>query len=152
MIMSTKRAFLVAAAAALLTMPTMAAAPGTIKARQDNFKAMGRSMKMIGDELKKDAPAFAVIRREAAALEKAGARIGKYFPKGSGPEAGVKTEALPAIWQKPADFRAATANLNHATKGLRTAAAGTDASKVRTAVGATFGTCKACHEKFRLDD
>lgn len=150
--MSASRFYLIAAAAALLAVPTVAAAPGTIKARQDNFKAMGRSMKMIGDELKKDAPAFAVIRREAAALEKAGARIGKYFPKGSGPEAGVKTEALPAIWAKPAEFSAAAANLNRAAKGLRTAAAGTDAGKVRAAMGATFGACKACHEKFRLDD
>ncbi len=149
--MTKARFAAITVAAALLAVPTIAAAPDTIKARQDNFKAMGRSMKLISDELKKDAPAFAVIRREAAALERAGKRIPGFFPRGTGPEAGVKTEALPAIWQKPADFRAAATKLNGATKGLRTAAAGTDAAKVRAALGATGGTCKGCHDQFRLD-
>lgn len=151
--MSLFRPTLIAAAAALLALPSVAATPGaTIKARQDNFKAMGRAMKSIGDELKKDAPAFGVIRREAAALEKAGSRVGRFFPKGTGPEAGVKTDALPAIWAKPGEFTAAATGLNRATKALRAAAAGSDAAKVRAAMGATFGACKACHEKFRLDD
>lgn len=151
--MSLIRPTMIFAAAALLALPTVAATPSaTIKARQDNFKAMGRSMKLIGDELKKDAPAFATIRREAAALEKAGARVGRFFPKGTGPEAGVKTEALPVIWAKPREFSAAAAGLNRATKGLRTAAAGTDPGKIRAAMGATGAACKACHEQFRLDD
>lgn len=139
-------------AAAMVAAPSIAAAPDTIKARQDNFKSMARSVKLISDELKKDAPAFAVIRQQAAALEKKGARVARFFPQGTGPEAGVKTGALPAIWQQPTEFRTAAAGLNRATKGLRTAAAGTDVAIVRAAVGTTVGACKACHEKFRLDD
>lgn len=150
--MSAIRLLAIFAAAATLAVPTIAAAPDTIKARQDNFKAMGRSMKLIGVELKKETPAFVAIRREAAALEKAGARVARFFPKGTGPEAGVKTAALPAIWQKPPEFTTAAAGLNRATKGLRTAAAGTDVAKIRAAMGATVGACKACHEKFRRDD
>lgn len=150
--MTISRYAALALAAAMLAAPSIAAAPDTIKARQDNFKAMGRSMKMIGDELRKDTPAFAAIRRETAALEKAGARVARFFPKGTGPETGVETDALPVIWQKPAEFSAAAAGLNRATKGLRAAAAGTDVAKVRAAMGATAGACKACHEKFRLDD
>lgn len=149
--MSAIRLLAMFAAAATLAVPTIAAAPGTIKARQDNFKAMARSMKMIADELKKDTPVFAVIRREAAALDKKGARVGRFFPKGTGPEAGVKTDALPAIWQMPAEFRSAAAGLTKATKGLRAAAASTEVAKVRAAMGATAGACKACHERFRLD-
>lgn len=139
-------------AAAMVAAPSIAAAPDTIKARQDNFKSMARSVKLISDELKKDAPAFAVIRQQAAALEKKGARVARFFPQGTGPEAGVKTGALPAIWQKPTEFSAAAAGLNRATKGLRTAAAGTDVAKVRAAFGATGGACKTCHESFRRDE
>jgi len=140
------------AAAASLAVPSIAAAPDTVKARQDNFKSMGRSMKLISDELRKDAPGFAIVRREAAALERAGARIGRLFPKGTGAEAGVKTGARAAIWSQPAGFRTAAVNLNTATKGLRAAAAGTDVGRIRAALGATGGTCKGCHDKFRVPD
>ena len=127
--MSAIRMLGIFAAAALLTVPTIAAAPDTIKARQTNFKAMGRSMKMISDELKKDTPSYAIIRRESLALERAGARVGGFFPKGTGAEAGVKTGARAAIWAKPADFRTAAANLNKATRNLRLVTAGTDVRK-----------------------
>lgn len=150
--MSAIRKIALFAAAATLAVPTIAAAPDTIKARQANFKSMAESVKLIFGELKKDAPAFAAIRQEAAALEKKGARVARFFPKGTGPEAGVKTGALPAIWQQPAEFRTAATGLNRATKALRAAAAGTDVAKVRAAVGTTVGACKACHEKFRLED
>ncbi|NJS14604.1 MAG: cytochrome c [Sphingopyxis sp.] len=150
--MSAVRLFAMLAAAATLAVPSIAAAPGTIKARQDNFKAMARSMKLISDETRKDAPSFALIRREAAALERAGARVARFFPKGTGAEAGVKTGARSAIWQRPAEFRTAATNLNNAAKGLRTAAAGTDVGRVRAALGATGGTCKGCHDQFRVPD
>ncbi|MBA4748937.1 MAG: cytochrome c [Sphingopyxis sp.] len=149
--MTTARFAAFAYAAIMLAVPSIAAAPDTIKARQDNFKAMGRSMKLISDELKKDAPVFATVRREAAALERAGKRIPGFFPRGTGAAAGVNTDALPAIWQKPADFRTAATKLNGATKALRTAAAGTDAARIRAALGATGATCKGCHDQFRLD-
>lgn len=149
--MSATRFALISAAAFALAMPSIAAAPGAIKTRQDNFKAMGRSMKAISDELKKDTPAFATIRSEAAALERASKRVAGLFPRGSGPAAGVKTEALPSIWEKPAEFRAAAAKLTGATKALRAAAAGTDPAKVRGALGATGASCKGCHDQFRLD-
>lgn len=150
--MSVLRLCAMLAAAATLAVPTIAAAPDTIKARQDNFKAMVRSMKMISDETRKDAPSFAAIRREAAALERAGARVGRFFPKGTGPDAGVKTRALAVIWDEPAEFRAAAANLNGATKRLRAAAAGKDIGRVRAALGATGGACKACHDTYRVPD
>ena len=139
-------------AAAMLTVPTIAAAPDTIKARQANFKAMGKSMKLISDELKKDMPSYAVIRRESLTLERAGARVSGFFPKGTGAEAGVKTGARGIIWTKPADFRTAAANLNSATRNLRLVTAGTDVGKIRAALGATGGTCKACHDQFRVPD
>jgi cytochrome c556 len=150
--MTVIRTIAIVAAAATLAMPSVAAAPDTIKARQANFKAMARSMKMISDELRKDAPAFAVVRREAAALDRAAARVGRYFPRGTGAEAGVKTGARAAIWAQPAAFQGAATKLTGATKGLRAAAAGTDPARIRAALGATGATCKGCHDQFRVPD
>lgn len=150
--MSAIRLLAMFAAAATLAVPTIAAAPDTIKTRQDNFKAMARSMKLIGDELRKDAPAFAIIRREAAALERAGGRVGRFFPKGTGAEAGVKTRARAAIWAQSAEFRAATVNSNSAIKGLRAAAAGTDLGRIRAALRSAGGACAACHDRFRVPE
>ncbi len=153
--MQTTRTAILAAAAALTVVPVAAATPAGTKAateaRQAAFKSFGRSMKTISDEVRKPSPDMALIAAEAAKLEKAGPRIPRWFPRGSGPESGLKTEALPAIWAKPAEFRGAAGKFTAAAKGLRAAAAAKDAARVRAALGATGGTCKACHEGFRLD-
>ncbi len=144
------RSCLLLAGSLALAVPVAASAPDTIKSRQDNFKSMGRSMKMISDEVRKSKPDFAVIRREAARLERASGRIPRLFPAGTGPEAGVTTEALPVIWTNAAGFRAASGKLTTATKGLRAAAASNDVGRVRAALGGTGGACKECHDTYRL--
>lgn len=128
----------------------IAAGPNpAFKLRHDNFEAMGRAMKGIGDELKKPAPNVALIQKNAGTLAAAAPRVKGYFPKGTGPEAGIKTEALPAIWQRPADFSAAADRLVGATKNLQMAAATGDLAKIQPAVGAVGQSCKGCHDTFR---
>lgn len=142
-----------AAALAVIVLPaTVAVAAGpnpVFKLRHDNFEAMGRAMKGIGNELKKPAPNVAAIQKNAGTLAAASTRVKGYFPKGTGPEAGVKTEALPAIWQRPADFGAAADRLVVATKNLQMAAATGDLAKIQPAVGAVGQSCKGCHDNFR---
>ena len=131
-------------------MVATAAAPNpAFKARHDNFEAMGRAMKGTFDEFKKPAPDLAAIRANAAVLAKAAPKVKGYFPKGTGPEAGVKTEALPAIWEKPADFAAAADRLVGATKALQAAAATGDLGQIKAAAGGVGGACKNCHDTFR---
>ena len=90
----------------------VAASPAkTIETREANFKVMGKAMKGMFDQFKTPAPDMAVIKASAAALSQAAPKVAGHFPKGSGPESGVKTHALPAIWEKPADFKAAVAKL-----------------------------------------
>jgi len=73
---------------------------------------------------------------------------GQWFPKGSGPEAG-KTAALPEIWTKPEDFKAAQKAFSDATPKLLAAANSGDIEAVRTNFAAVGKTCKGCHEPFR---
>ena len=74
------------------------------------------------------------------------------FPKGSGPEGGVKTYALPAIWQKNDDFvKLGIAAQAETAKPAQVAAArNTEALKAQTL--ATGKACKAYHDNYRSPD
>lgn len=141
---------LAAPAASGTVVSAIAATPAeTVAARQANFKQLGRAMKAIGEELKKPAPDLGVIRASAQSLNQAAGHVGHGFPRGSGPESGVKTEALAAIWQRPADFQGATRNLVTKAGDLRAAATSGDLNRIRTAFPAVGGACKGCHDNFR---
>jgi cytochrome c556 len=148
---------LVATAAAIATLTagvaTMAAAPAkVIGERQANFKTIGKSFKGMLDETRKPAPDINVYRVNADALAKASTKIAGHFPKGSGPEAGVKTAALPAIWQKSADFKAAAAKLVQASAKLNAAAKSGNLDATKAALMAVGPTCKGCHDPFKAKD
>lgn len=138
----------------LLAIPaiTVAAVPDIIKARQANFKKMGAANKAIGEELKKSAPSVAIILTSAKNLNVAGNAVFKSFPRGSGAEAGVKTAALPAIWQKPDEFKAASGKFLAAAAKLKSAAESGDLVKIKAAAGGLGPTCKGCHDQFRHKD
>lgn len=144
---------LIASAALVLGLSALAAgaaAPAqTIQARVANFKTMGKSMKAIGDQLRTPAPDFGVIKANAKIISDASTKVGGYFPRGTGPESGVKTGALPAIWAKPADFKAAAARLVAATKQLNGAA---NLDQAKAALPQVGGACKNCHDNFRAKD
>ena len=74
-----------------------AAAPDVIKERQQGLKDMGAAFKTVRDELTggKDA---AKIKAASATIAKTANSMDKWFPAGSGSEAGVKTAAKPEIW------------------------------------------------------
>lgn len=131
----------------------VAASPAqTIQVRVANFKTMGKSMKAIGDQFRAPAPDMAAIKANANIIAGAAPKVGGYFPRGTGPESGVKTEALPAIWAKPADFRAAAAKLVNATRQLQAAANAGNIDQVKAEMGAVGGACKGCHDSFRAKD
>src|SRR5579872_2392435 len=76
-----------------------------IKPRQDKLRDMGGALKAIDDELKKHSVDWDnVVLPNVQTLKDRSGYLLKWFPKGSGPESGVKTYALPAIWQKNDNF------------------------------------------------
>jgi len=137
---------------AALTVPSLVEAAGpspVFKLRHDNFEAMGKAMKGTFDEFKKPTADVTAIQANANALAAAAVKVKGYFPKGTGPEAGEKTAALPAIWERPADFSAAADRLVGAAKGFQLAAASGDLAKIKPAAGAVGASCKNCHDSFR---
>ena len=124
-----------------------------IKPRQDKLRDMGGALKAITDELKKPKVDWDnVIIPNTQTIKDRSAYLLNWFPKGSGPEAGVKTYALPAIWQKQDDFtKIGKAAQAEAIKLDQVAnSRNLDALK---AEAVTMGkACKACHDDYRSKD
>lgn len=140
-----------ASLSAALAAPAIAQTPiEAMKLRHDKFESFGAAMKKISDSLRSGKPDAAMIGERAAYLAGEGPSITSWFPKGSGPESGRKTEALPAIWMQPAEFASRADAFTKAAKGLQAAAATGDAAAMGQATQTLGGTCKGCHDNFRL--
>jgi cytochrome c556 len=121
-----------------------------IETRQTNLKDMGAAFKTISDETKKGSPDMAAITGAAERVKAHATEIGNWFPAGTGPEAGIKTEALAKIWEDRATFDAAVIKLQDEAGKLQAAAASGDAAAVKAQFPATGGACKNCHDTFRM--
>jgi cytochrome c556 len=73
----------------------------------------------------------------------------RLFPVGSGPTAGVPTDALPNIWTDRATFDGQMAKLITESGKLVGVVNGGNADAIRAQTKATGGTCAACPSQFR---
>jgi cytochrome c556 len=138
---------LMALAVALPGVVAGAAAAGPIEDRQAIMKGNGRDTKLGGDMLKGAAPFDAATANKILANYAAAAKaFPTHFPAGS--DKG-DTEAAPAIWAKPADWKAATAKFQ-ADTAAAAALKPTDAAGFGKAFGMVTANCKSCHEAFRI--
>ncbi|MFO1248752.1 MAG: cytochrome c [Alphaproteobacteria bacterium] len=146
----TVAALLVASATAAIADAPPAA---QIKPRQDKLRDMGGALKAITDEIKKGRIDWdnAVIPN-AQTVKDRSVYILNWFPKGSGPEAHVKTYALPAIWQKQDDFTRLGKQLQADSVKLQQVANAKDEAGLKAQVQAIGKTCKACHDSYRSPD
>ncbi|MGB5485554.1 c-type cytochrome [Parasphingorhabdus sp.] len=123
-----------------------------IEARQGQLKKIGKAFKAISDQLKASSPDLALIQSAAAIVPKEAAGMADWFPEGTGPEAGIETDALPIIWDNKTDFNDKVTAMQDAAAKLDTIAQGGDVAAIGAAFKTTGGACKACHDKYRLDD
>ena len=123
-----------------------------IEARQAQLKKMGKAFKAISDQLKAGSADLAQIQAAASVVPKESADMTDWFPAGTGPESGIKTEALPIIWEDKADFNEKVIAMQDAAAKLDMIAQSGDVAAIGAAFQTTGGTCKACHDKYRLDD
>ncbi|MCL9999298.1 MAG: cytochrome c [Erythrobacter sp.] len=126
--------------------------PPIIKEREENFEAIGAAFKAIRGQLDADAPDFALIAAKATDINTRAQAIPNHFPASTSTADGFKTEALPAIWEKPEEFKAAAQKLVDESAKLVSLAPGGDKAAVAAQAMAMGGACKGCHDKFRLDD
>ena len=124
-----------------------------IKPRQDKLRDMGGALKAITDEIKKGRIDWdnAAIPNAQTVKDRSGYLL-NWFPKGSGPEAHVKTYALPAVWQKPDEFTKLGKQLQADAAKLQQVTNAKDEAGLKAQVQVIGKTCKACHDTYRSPD
>lgn len=145
--------FVLAAAAmlaggALLGGPALAGGADQVRARVAGFRALGAAYKSVNDSLRTQD--IAKIRQGAVQIGGAARNLQSWFPRGSGPQPGVKTAAKAEIWAKPAEFRAAADAFSRQAQAFQRVAAGNDINAIRSASRALGATCKGCHDQFKV--
>jgi cytochrome c556 len=120
------------------------------KARHEHYEKLGEAFKTVRDN-SRGTPNFAVLEKAAAEIQQATENQARWFPKGTGPEAG-KTRALPEIWSKPDDFSAAQKMFADRAPALTAAVKSKDAEAVGKAFRELGGACKNCHDNFRAPE
>ena len=146
--------FVIAAAlAGVLGLGTLASAQQSPQAvndsRQNAMKSIGAEMKAIGDGSKAGSLTKDEAVTRAKKLNDLANQLNSWFPAGSGPESGVKTRALPAIWEKPSDFRAAADKFGLETAKLVAAAETGNNPAIAAQHGEVGKACGGCHTPFR---
>lgn len=124
-------------------------AADAIKARQGHFKELGGAAKALGEQFKSGAPDAVVVKANAAKLAQTAAALPTWFPAGAGPEAGVKTRALPVIWTDGPGFSTAAKTLATETSKLNALAAAGDMAGAQAQMQAVGAACGGCHKKYR---
>lgn len=153
---TTKRA--IWATAGLIAVLTAGAATAaqtaaqTIAARQAGYKQMGGAFKVINDQLKAGSPDTAAIAAAAKKISDVSTAQFSWFPKGSGPEAGVKTRAKADIWSDPAGFAAAQKALQTQAAKMQQLALAKDVEGMKAQARALGGACAGCHKAFRAEE
>jgi cytochrome c556 len=132
------------------TLPSGVTVKQQIEVRQKSLKEMGAAMKAISDQMKSGAPSLDQIRPAVHTIKTHSTELPTWFPAGTGPESGVKTEALAKIWEDQPGFHAAAELLIGEAAKLSDVATGEDLAAIGAQVAATGGACKNCHDQFRM--
>ncbi len=155
MLRNRRRAMLggaLAAMAGAVALTAGATGVDALKDRQVHMKAFGAAAKALGEQFRSGAPDKAVVKLQADRVLVAARAMHGWFPRGSGKEAGVKTQALPTIWTDPAAFAVAQNRMVAAAAALDAAADTGDMAAVGAQMRNVGEACKGCHEKFRERD
>src|SRR3954463_10201446 len=126
-----------------------AAVQKVVDARVAKYKQIGKANKAIKDELGQPQPNLASVHSNARVVEALAKQIPSWFPRGTGEQAGVKTEALAIIWQQVPVFKQRAAGLAGAAHQLGATAASGSLDATKAAAGNLTQACKACHDTFR---
>jgi cytochrome c556 len=120
-------------------------------ARHEHYEELGDAFKVVRDQTRASKPDLAAIRTAASKVNAASVDQEKWFPAGTGPEAG-KTQALADIWAKPVEFKAAMKMFSDAAPKLHAAANAGDVAAIKAAFADVGKACKNCHDQFRAKD
>lgn len=147
-----KTLFALPLAALMFTTAAHAEGMATVEARQAYFKALGASMKIFAETAKSFDAEKAKL--EAEQIEKTLATdTAPLFAAGtSDADFPGKSRAKANIWENMDDFGAKGKAMHEAAQALIVVAKAGDEANFGAAVGKLGGTCKACHDDYRVPD
>ncbi|MEZ4320254.1 MAG: cytochrome c [Myxococcota bacterium] len=113
---------------------------------------VGSHMKASGLIVKGEVSRTSDLAVHAKAIHDASLTFDQLFPKGSGPDAVPKTEALPKIWADWDGFVKANKTFQEASAAFVKAAEGGKMEEIKPAFGALGKSCGGCHDEYRKDE
>lgn len=131
--------------------PLLAAPADAVRVRVAGYRELGAAFKAVNDGLRAPSPDKAKLQASARTIRTAAARQYQWFPKGSGPQPGVKTAAKPAIWTDPGRFKQAQDAFAAKAVAFERVVASGDVAALRTASRGLGAACKGCHDQFRAE-
>jgi cytochrome c556 len=137
-------------ALAAIAAPLLAAPADQVRTRIEGLRELGAAFKAVNDGLRSSQPQTMLIQISARQIRNASSAIYNWFPAGSGPQPGVKTAAKPEIWTQAERFRQAQDAFAAQAAAFQRAAGSNDVDAIRAAARNLGGTCKSCHEQFRV--
>ena len=126
----------------------LADAEKDIDYRKATFMVVGGHMKSMGTILKGRVHQ-SELKLHADGIRAMSAIVPTVFPEGSGDG---KTAALPAIWEKPAEFKIVLNKFVAAANDMAEAVDSGEMSAIGPAIQKLGGACKGCHDNFRESD
>jgi cytochrome c556 len=121
---------------------------GIIKGRQAAMMLSGVAMGAMKSAMDAGQPP-ASQRFNSRALARWSHAVPGMFPAGTGPEAGVPTNAKPEVWSDRAGFEASAADYAAAADRLAELAAGEDAAAFAAQWTTVRQSCQACHDVYK---
>ncbi|MBV8908425.1 MAG: cytochrome c [Sphingomonas sp.] len=118
--------------------------------RHEGMEAIGKDNKIIKQELNASVPNLDLVRSTAAKMSTLSEQASGWFHAGTGQELG-KSGAKPEIWQNQADVAAKLSDFQKAMKAFSQTANGSDVGAMKSQFANLAGTCKACHDKYRME-
>ena len=124
--------------------PNSEARTTAFKAMMPNFSSMG---KMVKGEEPYDVEKF---KTAAAAFTEESKKPFEHFERDAAVDGKPQDgDALPAVWEKPEEFKTAEENFHTAVEKLNTEAQSGNLEAIKVAYGDAGASCKACHDNFR---
>ena len=139
----------VASTSALSAHAQFAKAEDAIKYRKSALSVMGTHFGRVAAMANGRIPFDAAGAASNAAIAEAMSKL-PYVAFGEGTDKG-DTKARPEIWSERAKFDAAAQKMQGEMTKLAMVAKGGNLDAIKAQVGATGGSCKACHDDFRKE-
>ncbi len=120
-----------------------------VKYRKSVMFVMQQNFARVGAMAAGKAPFNAKVAADSAAVAEFMSKL-PWAAFGEGTDKG-DTRAKPEIWKEPAKFKEHADNMQTEMSKLAAAAKTGNLDSIKTAVNATGGVCKTCHDAYRKD-